>query len=98
MYLIDLFEDLLFLDREKVGKQFDRIDELLRNSQRSLIINLKRTVKCDVKGNLEKICLAILNLESTESKIGCPLSIATLRTQLNRLKTLGAMPTSPTGN
>lgn len=88
LYFIDLFEDLRFLDSDKVAKQFDRIDELLRGSQRSLIINLKRTVKCDVKGNLEKICLAILNLQSSESKVGCPLSVATLRTQLNRLKAM----------
>lgn len=71
LYLLDLLEDLKFLDSDKVGQNFQKIEEILAERKDNLLIDLTQSPQMvqNVKENLALVCLAFQNLEGSSRRL-----------------------------
>ena len=73
LYLLDIMEDLKFLDQDKVGKEYAEIEKILQKYKLSLIIDIEKHEihdrgLTDIKNNLFKICCAIMHFRMGKPK------------------------------
>lgn len=70
IYLIDVIEDLRFIDTNLMSSLFDIIDQLLVKQGLSLILetaNQHPQFLQDIQGNLFRLCLAIVGLRPSRA-------------------------------
>lgn len=71
IYLIDVIEDLMFIDTNLMSKMFDSIDLMLQKQGISLILETAHqypNYAQEVTGNLFRFCVAIQNLRSVKQQ------------------------------
>lgn len=63
VYLLDILEDLHFVDPKLIQNKFDVIERMINENNINITINLNIKSPKKVKENLKKIFLAILDID-----------------------------------
>lgn len=63
LFLIDIMEDLKFLDEYKISAMYDKVEMILKSFNLNLVIDTVNEKRGnEIQNNLLSICLAIQNL------------------------------------
>jgi len=82
IFLIDMLEDLKFLDPNAMGKCFDRVNDMLSYRKISLTLDQEKmtyTMFRQATENLFRLGLGILNINSKQDQEGTPIDDYVLR-------------------
>lgn len=87
LFIIDLMEDLHFVNPDKMSRVFEKVDSILKRDQISLILAFDDPAlpsKGSVEANMLSLCMAILNFKGYQSA-GPPIDDEELKSILTRI-------------
>lgn len=88
MFLLDLLEDLKFVDPRFVAHNFKKIESIITQNGFSITINLDIKAPGKIKENLKKVFLALLNFKEGERTIFPEIKSKVFNTSLKNIKSL----------